>query len=123
MAPAAATLAFRVLCQRACGAAGTSHHAQRNQSEQVVGTRSHTQPIRVPDEALGMATWAPPREHGLQSLSSVPLVLAHDQITAAIHSDHVVKFAKEVSVVGACCRIRLYGVFQAHRLRRAEVVT
>jgi hypothetical protein len=54
MVPAAAALAFRVLCQRACGAAGTSHHAQRNLSEQVVGTHSHTQPIRMPDEALGI---------------------------------------------------------------------
>lgn len=54
MVPAAAALAFRVLCQPACGAAGTSHHAQRNLSEQVVGTHSHTQPIRVPDEALGI---------------------------------------------------------------------
>ena len=43
MVPTAATLAFRVLCQRAYGAAGTSHHAQHNLSEQVVSTHSHTQ--------------------------------------------------------------------------------
>ena len=43
MVPAAATLAFRVLCQRAYGAAGTTHHAQHNLAEQVVSTHSHTQ--------------------------------------------------------------------------------